>query len=181
MFTIPAARTGGRARALLLVLCGTIFLGGIDVAMPAVAVPTIRAELGPTTGTAAWGMSGYVYAAMFPGLLLAGIAFALTCGPLTIAATDRVAEQEQGLASGLFCTFTQFGSAVGISAVCGIAASPGAVLDAYRTRSSPRRPWCCGERRSPSSACAAPGPPANTTARLLARPDPFHPQRRSDN
>jgi MFS family permease len=81
------------------------------------------------------------YAAMFPGLLLAGIAFALAYGPLTIAATDSVTEEEQGLAGGLFYTFTQFGSAVGISAVStvyGIAAagsdgSPGAALDAYRT------------------------------------------------
>ncbi|WSQ09362.1 hypothetical protein OG604_17170 [Streptomyces sp. NBC_01231] len=49
--------------------------------------------------------------------------------------------EEQGLDGGLPYTFTQFGSAVGISAVTavyGIAAagadgSPGAVLDAYRT------------------------------------------------
>lgn len=46
-----------RAWSLLLVLCGTIFLEGIDVAMLAVAVPTVRADLGLTTGTAAWVMS----------------------------------------------------------------------------------------------------------------------------
>ncbi|MFB4273548.1 MFS transporter [Nonomuraea sp. GTA35] len=81
------------------------------------------------------------YAAMFPTLIISGTAFALAYGPLTIAATNSVAEEEQGLASGLLYTFTQFGSAVGISAVTavyGIAAagtdgSPGAVLDAYRT------------------------------------------------
>ncbi|WP_107501723.1 MFS transporter [Streptomyces viridosporus] len=81
------------------------------------------------------------YAAMFPGLLLSGIAFALAYGPLTIAATDSVAKEEQGLAGGLLYTFTQFGSAVGISAVtavygitaAGTDGSPGAVLDAYRT------------------------------------------------
>ncbi|MFF9279194.1 MFS transporter [Streptomyces griseosporeus] len=81
------------------------------------------------------------YAAMFPSLITAGTAFALAYGPLTIAATDSVAEEEQGLAGGLLYTFTQFGSAVGISAVTavyGIAAagtdgSPAAVLDAYRT------------------------------------------------
>lgn len=80
------------------------------------------------------------YAAMFPSLILAGVGFALAYGPLTIAATDGVAEEEQGLAGGLLYTFTQFGSAVGISAttaVYGIAStggdgSPGAVLDAYR-------------------------------------------------
>ena len=81
------------------------------------------------------------YAAMFPSLITAGTAFALAYGPLTIAATDSVAKEEQGLAGGLLYTFTQFGSAVGISAVTavhGIAAadadgSPGAMLDAYRT------------------------------------------------
>ncbi|WP_186768378.1 MFS transporter [Streptomyces qinzhouensis] len=50
----------GRARALLFVLCGTVFLEGIDVAMLAVAVPAIRADLGLSTGTAAWVVSGYV-------------------------------------------------------------------------------------------------------------------------
>ncbi|MER6924626.1 MFS transporter, partial [Streptomyces spiralis] len=60
MSTVPAARDSGRAWALLLVLCGTIFLEGSDVAMLAVAVPTIRADLGLTTGTAAWVMSAYV-------------------------------------------------------------------------------------------------------------------------
>lgn len=59
MSTVPAARQSGRV-ALLLVLCGTIFLEGSDVAMLAVAVPTIRADLGLSTGTAAWVMSGYV-------------------------------------------------------------------------------------------------------------------------
>ncbi|MDL4816422.1 MFS transporter [Actinomadura opuntiae] len=81
------------------------------------------------------------YAAMFPSLILSGVAFALAYGPLTIAATDSVAPEEQGLAGGLLYTFTQFGSAVGISAVTavyGIASaggdgSPEAVLDAYRT------------------------------------------------
>jgi hypothetical protein len=35
------------ARGALLVLCGAIFLEGIDVAMLNVALPAIRAELGP--------------------------------------------------------------------------------------------------------------------------------------
>lgn len=61
--TSSAARSpamSGRARALLFVLCGTVFLEGIDVAMLAVAVPVIRADLGLSTGTAAWVVSGYV-------------------------------------------------------------------------------------------------------------------------
>ena len=53
-------RMDRRAWALLLVLCGTIFLEGADIAMMAVAIPSIRSELGLTTGTAAWVMSGYV-------------------------------------------------------------------------------------------------------------------------
>ncbi|GAA2821577.1 MFS transporter [Nonomuraea rubra] len=81
------------------------------------------------------------YAAMFPTLIISGTAFALAYGPLTIAATNSVAEEEQGLAGGLLYTFTQFGSAVGISAVTAVYGfavaggdgSPGAVLDAYRS------------------------------------------------
>lgn len=80
------------------------------------------------------------YAAMFPPLILTGTAFALAYGPLTIAATDGVPDREQGLAGGLLHTSTQFGSAVGISAVTavyGIASagtdgSPEATLAAYR-------------------------------------------------
>lgn len=56
----PVEKMSARSRALLLVLCGAIFLEGIDIAMLAVAIPTIRAELGLSTGTAAWVVSGYV-------------------------------------------------------------------------------------------------------------------------
>jgi MFS family permease len=60
------------------------------------------------------------YLAMLPTLFIAGTAFALAYGPLTIAATDGVAESEQGLAGGLLHTATQFGSAIGISAVTAV-------------------------------------------------------------
>ncbi|MVO83788.1 MFS transporter [Streptomyces sp. p1417] len=60
------------------------------------------------------------YLLMFPTLLLAGTGFALTLGPQMIAATDGVAEREQGLASGLLQTATQFGAAIGISAVTAV-------------------------------------------------------------
>ncbi|WP_232107869.1 MULTISPECIES: MFS transporter [Streptomyces] len=80
------------------------------------------------------------YAAMFPTLILAGTAFALAYGPLTIAATDGVAEEEQGLAGGLLNTATQFGSAIGISAVTAVyglasttGSGPEATLSAFRT------------------------------------------------
>lgn len=55
-----SARMGTRAWALLLVLCGTIFLEGADIAMMAVAIPSIRSDLGLATDTAAWVMSAYV-------------------------------------------------------------------------------------------------------------------------
>ncbi|MET9518364.1 MFS transporter [Streptomyces sp. NPDC002994] len=80
------------------------------------------------------------YAAMLPTLFLTGTAFALAYGPLTIAATDGIEEKEQGLAGGLLQTATQFGSAVGISAVTavyGLVAaggdgSPESTLSAFR-------------------------------------------------
>ncbi|NGO42771.1 MFS transporter [Streptomyces ureilyticus] len=82
----------------------------------------------------------WTYVAMFPTLLIAGIAFALAYGPLTIAATDGVTESEQGLAGGLLNTATQFGAALGISAVTavyGLASSSGSdpesTLSAFRT------------------------------------------------
>lgn len=74
---------------------------------------------------------------MAPTLILTGVAFALAYGPLSIAATDGVAPQEQGLASGLLYTSTQFGSAIGISAVTavyGLASTAGAdgAMDGFR-------------------------------------------------
>ncbi|MYX07697.1 MFS transporter [Streptomyces sp. SID8375] len=62
----------------------------------------------------------WTYAAMFPSLLLVGIAFALVHGPLAIVATDRVASCEQGLAGGLLYTSVQFGAALGLSAVTAV-------------------------------------------------------------
>ncbi|CAM5465064.1 MFS transporter [Streptomyces spiroverticillatus] len=56
------------------------------------------------------------YALMFPSMLL-GLALSLAYGPLTIVATDGIAEEEQGLAGGLLYTSFQFGSALGLSAV----------------------------------------------------------------
>lgn len=56
----PVPALSARAWALLLVLCGTIFLEGIDIAMLAVAIPSIRADLDLSTGTAAWVMSAYI-------------------------------------------------------------------------------------------------------------------------
>ncbi|MDQ1028607.1 MFS family permease [Streptomyces umbrinus] len=128
------------------------------------------------------------YAAMFPTLIIAGTAFALAYGPLTIAATDGVAESEQGLASGLLHTATQFGSAIGISAVTavyGLASSgasagsdPDATLSAFRaalivpvamvTLGALLSSFGLRSRTKPPSAGAPAVPAAPTTAATTA-------------
>ena len=57
---------------------------------------------------------------MLPALLVLGVAFALAYGPLTIAATDGVEEQEQGLAGGMLTTSFQFGAALGLAVVTAV-------------------------------------------------------------
>ncbi|WP_199826365.1 MFS transporter, partial [Streptomyces sp. SBT349] len=64
-----------------------------------------------------------VYLAMFPTMLLIGCSFAMVYGPLTIAATDGIAEEEQGLAGALFYTSFQFGAALGLSAATAVTAA----------------------------------------------------------
>lgn len=127
---------------------------GVD----AILAPTLTPKLVERFGNARVILGGFVaavlayvmflpvgmdwsYTAMLPTLLLAGVAFGLAYGPLTIAATDGIDAEEQGLAGGLLHTSVQFGSAIGISAVTavyGIASAgagddPGARLDAFRS------------------------------------------------
>lgn len=65
-----ADRLSGRAWGTLFVLCGAIFLEGIDVAMLNVALPSIRADLGLSTGELQWVMSAYVVG--YGGFMLLG-------------------------------------------------------------------------------------------------------------
>jgi predicted MFS family arabinose efflux permease len=75
---------------------------------------------------------------MLPAFLALGLAFTLAYGTLTIAATDGVADEEQGLASGLLTTSFQFGAAVGLAVASAVIVaattgdSPPAVLEGYR-------------------------------------------------
>jgi len=77
--------------------------------------------------------------AMFPTMILTGIAFALSYGPLTIAATDGISPTEQGLTSGLLNTSIQFGAALGIAVMTAVSIaisnegeSPQDLLAGYR-------------------------------------------------
>src|SRR5207244_8456434 len=54
----------------LLVLCGALFLDALDVSMIGVALPSIRADLGLSTSSLQWVVSGYVLG--YGGFLLLG-------------------------------------------------------------------------------------------------------------
>src|SRR5438477_5781503 len=56
--------------ALLVVLCGALFLDGLDISMVGVALPTIGADLHMAPGALQWIVSGYVLG--YGGLLLLG-------------------------------------------------------------------------------------------------------------
>src|SRR3954470_8972306 len=55
---------------LLAVLCGVLFLDGLDVSMVGVALPSIESDLGLTTSQLQWVVSGYVLG--YGGFLLLG-------------------------------------------------------------------------------------------------------------
>ncbi|GLW05472.1 MFS transporter [Microtetraspora sp. NBRC 13810] len=60
----------GRLWGALTVLCVVIFLDALDVSMVGVALPSIQADLGMTTSSLQWVVSGYVLG--YGGLLLLG-------------------------------------------------------------------------------------------------------------
>src|SRR5262249_57893737 len=69
-------RWSPRLWGLLVVLCGALFLDALDVSMVGVALPSIRADLGLSTASLQWVVSGYVLGYGGP-LLLGGRAGAL--------------------------------------------------------------------------------------------------------
>jgi MFS family permease len=65
-----AQRWSPQLWAILIVLCGALFLDGLDVSMVGVALPDIRGALGLSTSSLQWVVSGYVLG--YGGLLLLG-------------------------------------------------------------------------------------------------------------
>jgi MFS family permease len=63
-------RWSPRLWGILVVLCGALFLDALDVSMVGVALPSIRADLGLSTASLQWVVSGYVLG--YGGLLLLG-------------------------------------------------------------------------------------------------------------
>jgi len=130
-----------------------LLIAGIDAVIAPTITPwfvrrfgTIRVVLGGmVVGIGAYASflplhADWAYVAMLPSLILIGVAFAFVYGPLTIAATDGIAESEQGLASGLLNASVQFGAALILAVVTAVNVtatgdnpSPAALLDGYRT------------------------------------------------
>lgn len=72
MTSSPASPQGWNARlwGALILLCGVIFLDGLDVSMVGVALPSIQEDLGLTTSQLQWVVSAYVLG--LGGVLLLG-------------------------------------------------------------------------------------------------------------
>jgi EmrB/QacA subfamily drug resistance transporter len=67
---LQAERLTRRAWAMLLVLCGALFLDALDVSMVGVALPSIRTDLDMSTSSLQWVVSAYVLG--YGGFLLLG-------------------------------------------------------------------------------------------------------------
>ena len=129
-----------------------LLIAGLDVVLAPTLTPRLVDRFGTTpvilAGMLAAALSyalfvpvgaDWSYPQMLPSLVLLGVAFALAYGSLTIAATDGIAEDEQGLAGGLLNISFQFGAAFGVAvaaavnvAVTGAGDSAGDLLDGYR-------------------------------------------------
>jgi EmrB/QacA subfamily drug resistance transporter len=84
------------------------------------------------------GLDSSYAAAILPTMIFGGFGFALAYGPLNIAATNGVAAEEQGLASGLVNTSFQFGGALVLAVATAVlnantvAGSPQGLLDGFQ-------------------------------------------------
>jgi EmrB/QacA subfamily drug resistance transporter len=129
-----------------------IFPGGLIVTLLAPRIAPLVMRFGIrrliTTGLASTAVgyalflpigldSSYAFA-MLPTFVFAGLGFALAYGPLNIAATNGVAAEEQGLASGLVSTSFQFGGALVLAIATAVASAntgagtPEGLLDGFQ-------------------------------------------------
>jgi MFS family permease len=130
-----------------------IFPGGLLVALLAPRIAPLVMRLGVqrliVAGLASAGIgyalflpigldSGYGVA-ILPTVLFGGFGFALAYGPLNIAATNGIAPEEQGLASGLVNTSFQFGGALVLAVATAVnnatnaaGDTPTALLDGFQ-------------------------------------------------
>lgn len=130
-----------------------IFPGGLTVA---VLAPRIAAPLVGRFGTARViaaglliqvlgyalilpiGLTSDYLPSILPSMVFAGLGFALAYGPLAMAATSGIADEEQGLASGLVNTAFQFGGALvlaittAVNYAAGSEESARSVLDGFQ-------------------------------------------------
>src|SRR3982074_1517379 len=68
--TPPRLTWDARLWGALLVVCGVIFLDGLDVSMVGMSLPSIGADLGVSLSSLQWVVTGYVLG--YGGLLLLG-------------------------------------------------------------------------------------------------------------
>ena len=68
--SVTQERWSPRLWGTLLVLCAAMFLDALDVSMVGVALPSIGTDLGLSTSTLQWIVSGYILG--YGGLLLLG-------------------------------------------------------------------------------------------------------------
>jgi MFS family permease len=110
---------------LLAVLCGVLFLDGLDVSMVGMALPSIKSDLGLTTSQLQWIVSGYVLG--YGGFLLLGGRAADLLGRrrmlITALAVFTVASALGGLVNdGTLLVVTRFlkGAAAAFTAPAGL-------------------------------------------------------------
>ena len=87
--TSPPTRWDASVWGLMAVLCGVLFLDGLDVSMVGMALPSIESDLGLTTSQLQWIVSGYVLG--YGGFLLLGGRVGGPARPAAHAARSRLA------------------------------------------------------------------------------------------